>query len=145
MRSLWLGCHILETLSRGLQQGTYFKIRSASRNNFWSGHLCRINIHECIQNDNLFKVLQESLMIRPLFFPISETILFSWYLYIPINIVWGSFCFSKSGTPFFFLCFPGYLAGTQWVSWKIEKNKWWWVLCPWALPETRIGSTFVPV
>jgi hypothetical protein len=58
-------------------------------------------IHECIQNDNLFKVLQESLMIRPLFFPISETILFSWYLYIPVNIVWGSFCFSKSGTPFF--------------------------------------------
>jgi hypothetical protein len=101
MRYLRLGCHILETLSRGLQQGTYFKIRSASRNNFWSGHLCRINIHECIQNDNLFKALQESLMIRPLFFPIPETILFSRYLYIPINIVWGSSCFSKSGTPFF--------------------------------------------
>jgi hypothetical protein len=51
----------------------------------------------------------------------------------------------KKWHPIFFLCFPGYLVGTQWVSWNIEKNIWWWVLCPWALPETRIGSTFVPV
>jgi hypothetical protein len=26
--------------------------------------------------------------------------------------------------PIFFLCFPGYLAGTQRVSWKIEKKKY---------------------